>query len=209
MSDKSPLIRVHAYMGLLLLLPLCIWTITGAVFLLQPGYKDAFEQLTVKTHPINKAFELPSSAAWQEARYIRTILGWHLLVRDENGLPQHLHPQTYEPWPWPESEMIAILLSDSIAHNSERYGQITAVEKQAQTYSATTSAGVEMTLDWLTLELRQTGSDSRFINRLYRLHYLQLTPNPTLNRVLALAVLTLLLAMCFVSLRMLITHKWE
>lgn len=204
------LARLHAYMGLILLLPLFIWVVTGVVFLLKPGYQSAYERLTVKAHPIEKTFVLPSSEKWLEARYLRTILGWHLLVRDASGEPRHLHPQTYEAWSVPILEMVKVLLNDSIAHNPERYGEIKSVERRGDTYLATTTTNVQLTLDWLTLNLSQKGTDSRFISRLYRLHYLQWTPSPILNLILALGALGLLLAMCVISLRMLVTeHTWE
>lgn len=197
-------------MGLVLLLPLFIWAVTGAVFLLKPGYQEAYEQLTVKTHPIDKRLVLPPAQNWLEARYVRTILGWHLLVRDSSGEPHHLDPQTYEHWEVPIVELVKILLNDSIAHNPERYGQIDSLERRGETYLAATTTDVQLTLDWPTLSLSQKGLDSRFINRLYRLHHLQWTPNPMLNLAVALGAVILLLGMCVISLHMLVAvHKWE
>lgn len=204
------LTRFHAYVGLVLLLPLAIWGITGLVFLFQPGYQAAFAPLEVKALPLKKSFVLPAAAQWQEARYLRTLLGWHLLVKDDEGVAQHLHPQTLKPWPLPILEMAKKLLAQSVAHDPDRYGDIQQIILDGQDYFATTTTGIELKLNWTTLQVRQSGSDTRFINRLYRLHYMQWTPNPILNKALAAITILLLLTMTAISLRMLITvYKWE
>lgn len=204
------LTKLHAYVGLALLLPLFIWSVTGAVFILKPGYQGAFEQLEVKTYPLNKSLALPVKAPWLAAEYKRTLLGWHLLVVDASGKRLHLQPQTFVEQPPPFLEAVKKLLDDSIAVNAERYGKVETITLDGEDYRAWTTTNVELQLNWSTLELRQSGGDSRFINRLYRMHYLQWTPKTTLNKALALGALLLLLVMCFISLRMLVSkHNWE
>lgn len=204
------LTKLHVYLGLILLLPLSIWGVTGLVFLIKPGYTAAYSPPSIKTLPLEKYFAIPKTANWHEAKYVRSSIGWHLLVEHADGSREHLNPQTLEPWPYPILELVKKLLNESIEVDPDRYGRVESLERQSDRYIAQTTTGVTLTLNWQSLELTQTGKDTRFLNRLYRLHYLQWTPNPVLNMALAVFAILGLFAMCLLSLKMLISvHKWE
>lgn len=217
---------LHRYLGLLLLVPLLTWAVTGAVFILQPGYRHAFELLEVATYPLQTPVRVRSHAQWQELRVLRTVLGKHLLVRNIEGQWQQLHPVSLQPRPVPDTQQLQKLLDDALRHNLDRYGTVIAVEliepghstdivstetetevlsaSTAREVHALTSTGVTLTLDWPSLNLRQSGADTEFINRLYSLHYLQWTPNALLNRGLAILALVGLLVLSVVGIRLFI-----
>ena len=65
---------LHKIIGLLLFVPLVIWAMTGAVFLIKPGYEQAYEKLVVKTYPLNRAVKLEPNARMQ----------WHQNVKNGN-----------------------------------------------------------------------------------------------------------------------------
>ncbi len=170
--------NLHSTLGLILLLPLLAWSITGFVFLTRPAYGEAYEQLSVKTYPIEKNFEVQAHDTWHEWRLLRTVLGYHLLVKVE-GAWQQLDPVTYQLRSKPNFEAVETLLNDSLAHKPERYGVIQSLrDGQYQTDS-----GVDIQFSWEDMSLRQRGRDTRIISTLYKIHYLQWWGNSTVNKV--------------------------
>lgn len=82
--------RLHRLVGLVLLLPLFGWAITGFVFFVKPGYVGAYELLQPKDYPMDgEKITLTPDASWLEFRCFKTILGNHLIVRTSQGW-QHL-----------------------------------------------------------------------------------------------------------------------
>ncbi|WP_445398450.1 PepSY domain-containing protein [Zobellella sp. An-6] len=189
--------KLHRLLGLVLLLPLCGWALTGVVFFIKPGYQGAYEQLAIKARPLAERVEIRPEPHWRQVRLVGTVLGAHLLVTTE-GPPLHLQPGSQQPLPPPDEAGLRRLLQDAVSVNPARYGDIVALEGNR----ARTSTGVSLSLDWNTLGLRQEGRDTRLINGLYRVHYLQWLPSAGANRVLGLAGLALLLAMALVGLRL-------
>lgn len=201
--------KIHAYLGLTLVLPLFVWAVTGLVFLLKPGYEQAYEQLSVVQAPYSSSIHVRPRAHWQQLRFVQSPLGEHLLVTTVAGKTLHLHPTTLRRLPNPTDEQLAVLFSAATSHNRSRYGELVTVERDGPLSRMMTSTEVQLNLDWHTMALEQSGDDTRLIDRLYRLHYLQWSPSPRLNGAMVLLALAGLLVMCFVGLRMLILfhHK--
>ena len=82
---------LHRITGLLMLLPLTGWAITGAVFFLKPGYAGAYDLLQVKTYSLEPDISMQADPSWLEVRLLKTILGEHLLARTSKGW-LHLDP---------------------------------------------------------------------------------------------------------------------
>jgi hypothetical protein len=59
---------LHRIIGIVMLLPLTGWAVTGAVFFLKPGYGNAYDLLQVKTYPLEPKFELQGDSSWLEVR---------------------------------------------------------------------------------------------------------------------------------------------
>src|SRR5215216_1429655 len=85
--------KLHKLIGLILLFPFFGWAITGFVFFLKPGYTTAYEILKPKTYPLAVGPEMQIGDGWKEIRYLKTILGDHLLVKTDQGWVQ-LDPKT-------------------------------------------------------------------------------------------------------------------
>jgi len=173
-----------------MLLPLAGWAITGAFFFLKPGYAGAYELLQVKTYPLETNIAMQTDAAWLEARFLKTILGEHLLARNSRGWI-HLDPRTLQPRPEPSADDLNELVSDAFSANPARYGRVAGIEGNL----ITTDTGVRVELDWNRLGLTQSGKDTDRIDTLYKIHYLQWTGVKSVDKVLGglgvLLVLTL------------------
>tara|TARA_R110002167_G_scaffold77820_5_gene215770 strand:+ start:731 stop:1291 length:561 start_codon:yes stop_codon:yes gene_type:complete len=172
-----------------MLVPLILWAITGFVFLTKPGYEGAYEQLQPKLYPINQVINIDPNG-WTEAKVYRTILGEHLLVKDQ-GEWKHLGLSDLQEQAFPSEQNLKLLINDAISENRNRYGEILHLDGQ----TIYTDTGVKITLDWNTLSLRQKGPDTDLINTLYHIHYLQWLDSPTLNKALGFLGLLLLIAL--------------
>jgi|SRR5215204_4476515 len=180
--------RLHRIIGIVLLLPLLAWALTGLIFFIKPGYVGAYEMLLPKTYPIETQLQITGEAGWQEFRYVRTILGDHLLVRTKSGWTQ-IDSANHQQRTQPTENEVRTLLKDAFSSNPGRYGEIASVKGNV----ATTNTGIEVTLDWNRLSLQQKGSDTDRIDLLYRIHYLQWTGVKSLDRVVGLVGIGLVL----------------
>jgi hypothetical protein len=182
--------RVHRLIGIVLLLPMLAWTVTGFIFLIKPGYGGAYETLAVKTYPIGVATSVTPQPSWLEFRALRSVLGEHLLVRTAAGWRQ-LDPRTSQPRSAPDDADLRRLVADAISDNSQRYGAIVSTGDGV----VRTDTGAEIKLDWQQMRLQQYGRDTGWIDTLYRIHYLQWTGVPAVDQVLGAAGLALLLGL--------------
>lgn len=187
----------HRIFGLLLTLPMIGWALTGLVFFVKPGYGGAYEVLAARTYPQDAAAPVTPGSDWLEYRGFRTILGDHLLVRTSAGW-QHLNPQNLQPRTEPSEEEVRRLVADAFSANPTRYGNITNVSGT----TVTTNTGVEVRLDWKRVSLQQQGRDTRRIDRLYKVHYLQWTGIESLDKVIGLAGLVLVLCLTVLGIRL-------
>ncbi|MFT4613025.1 MAG: hypothetical protein ACI9NT_000159 [Bacteroidia bacterium] len=180
---------------MVLLLPFIGWIATGVVFLIKPGYEQAYAMLALKTYPLQQQYQLVPRQDWHEVRFLRTILGDHLLVRTHSQW-QHLDPATLQPYPKPDHSDLVMLLDDAISAQPDRYGNV--VNKSENLFL--TDTGVELQLDWHTLGLTQRGRDTRLIGTLYRIHYLEWFGNRTADTILGVGALAALAALGFFGL---------
>ena len=202
----------HKTIGLILLLPLLGWVTTAMVFYIKPGYAGAYELLEPKTYPLNERLSVSGmDSAWLEIRYVRTVLGLHVIARTKEGLVQ-FDPQTFQPRKQPGDEKLRILLNDAFTNNPARYGEVASISRD----TAVTTTNVRVIFDWNGLTMYQRGADTDMIDMLYKIHYLQWTGVKALDRVLgplglALVVLlsTLGLRLAFKSVRTSVILKSE
>jgi uncharacterized iron-regulated membrane protein len=179
---------VHRVIGIILLIPFVGWAITGLVFFIKPGYTGAYEVLSPRFYPINKQLLLTEDPNWLEVRYLRTILGEHLLVRTDSGW-MNLNPNDKRPRSAATDDETRRLVQDAFSLNPKRYGQIVSVNGN----TVTTDTGVVVTIDWNRMSLQQTGKDTKWIDSLYRIHYLQWTGVRSIDRVVGLTGIALVL----------------
>jgi hypothetical protein len=162
-----------------MLLPLLGWSATGAIFFIKPGYEGAYDLLTVKTYPIDRALSIAPQPDWTEIRYVKTVLGDHVLARSPRGW-QHLDAETFTARPAPTSDEVRRLVQDAFVRNPSRYGRVLTIDG----LTATTDTGVRVTLDWTRLTLSQRGRDTDRIDWYYKVHYLQWTGISGVDRAL-------------------------
>ena len=162
-----------------MLLPFIGWAVTGAIFFLKPGYAGAYDLLSVKHYPLDSETPVNGDPAWLEARLLKTVLGEHLLVRGAAGW-QHLDARTRLEKPPPGEDDLHRLLTDAFSVNPARYGRIVSTSGN----TVTTDTGVRVTVNWQQLTLVQRGADTDRIDFFYKIHYLQWTGIPSLDKVI-------------------------
>lgn len=188
---------LHRVIGIILLLPFFGWALTGLVFFIKPGYEGAYEVLSVKTYPLDRPLTINPDPAWLEFRYFKTVLGEHLLVRTAAGW-SHLNPADKQLRNKPTEDDLRALLKDAFLANPQRYGNVSMVSGE----TAVTDTGVEVTVDWDSLSLRQRGRDTDRIDLLYKVHYLQWTGVTVIDRVVGMAGIALVLALTALGARL-------
>lgn len=193
---------LHRVIGIILLLPFFGWALTGLVFFMKPGYEGAYEVLSLKTYPLERAVTLNPDPTWLEFRYLKTALGEHLLVRTGAGW-SHLNPADGQPRGGPTEDEIRTLLKDAFSSNPRRYGNISKVSGN----TASTDTGVEVTVDWKRLSLQQRGTDTDRIDLLYKVHYLQWTGVTVIDRVIGITGIVLVLALTILGAKLALTRN--
>jgi hypothetical protein len=186
--------RAHRLIGIVLLLPIFGWALTGLVFFIKPGYAGAYETLNVRTYPLDSVASVTPQPTWLEYRYLRTVLGDHVIVRTLSGW-QNLDAKSLQAKPAPDDAQLTQLLNDAFALHPLRYGRITSIADG----TARTDTGVEVTLDWKQMKLQQHGTDTALIDLLYRIHYLQWTGIGPANKMLGVFGLALLIIMALLG----------
>ena len=193
---------LHRLLGIVMLLPFIGWAVTGAIFFLKPGYAGAYDIPQVKTYPLTEQTQIKADPTWLEMRLLKTVLGEHLLVRIGEGW-QHLDPETQQLKVPPTEDEMRQLLNDALQTNPERYGSIASINGN----TATTSTGVHVTLNWQRLTLTQTWKDTDRIDMLYKIHYLQWTGIPGIDKVLGAVGIAFILILSFLGLRLFFSRR--
>lgn len=184
--------RLHRLLGLLLLLPLVAWTVTGLAFHLKPGWAGAYEQLHgFEDGPLDPSALLPPAdlpvagegAAWELGL---TAVGPVYRVSREAG-PLLVHAATgtiLSPLDRAAVEAIARRAS-SRAAASARYGDVREVLLTDREGVVRFAGGAEVRVGRYDLSVAQRGPDTAWIDRLYELHYLQWSGIEAIDRALA------------------------
>lgn len=182
--------RLHRLLGLVMMLPFIAWATTAIFFLVRPGYIEAYAALDLVTGELPAVIDVRTEPEWREFRYASSPLGSHLLVRTASGW-QHLDAMTGAPFAPPDETGLRQLLEPAIAANRDRYGQLTTIDG----LTAQTSTGVDITVHWNTLGASQMGRDTRWINKVYDIHYLRWTGHAGFDQVFGVAGLIALLVL--------------
>ena len=186
--------KIHRLLGLVMLLPLLAWAITGVIFLTKPGYEGAYEKLFIKTYDIESDLDVSPHKGWEEIKFIKSVIGLHFLVKTNGSFKQY-DLKTLSPSEAPTELQVKQLISDAIQVNTERYGVIDRVEG----FKAYTSTGILIQLDWDEMTLSQRGMDRKVIETLYEIHYLQWTKWDGVNFVLGVVGLFCLVSLTIIG----------
>jgi hypothetical protein len=193
--------KQHRLLGGILLLPFIAWSLTGVFFLVRPAYEQAYSVLSPKTYSADQ-INISAQPEWQEMRLLKTVLGLHLLVKQEGGW-QQLDPDSLEVRATPVEADLVSFVEDAISQDTPRYGELLPGESDP----FRTSTGVTIAVNWDSLSLYQRGADTRWIDRIYRIHYLQWTGIAFLDTILGVAGLLLLLLMTVTGSAMLLRRE--
>jgi hypothetical protein len=193
--------KQHRLLGGILLLPFIAWSLTGVFFLVRPAYEQAYSVLSPKTYSADQ-INISAQPEWQEMRLLKTVLGLHLLVKQEGGW-QQLDPDSLEVRATPVEADLVSFVEDAISQDTLRYGELLPGESDP----FRTSTGVTIAVNWDSLSLYQRGADTRWIDRIYRIHYLQWTGIAFLDTILGVAGLLLLLLMTVTGSAMLLRRE--
>ena len=159
--------RLHRWLAIGLVAFLVVWSVTGLLFHLKPGWDRAYDMLSVERG---------------KTETLDTVVG--PLVRTNGRLAT----------PLSEADARALAL-DAIARSPFHadYGEVTSVASVGDVVRVELAhATVEVGRD--DARIRQHGKDTERIDWLYRIHYLQWTGNPSIDKVLAVLGLALIWA---------------
>ena len=175
--------------------PLVVWSITGLLFHLKPGWARAYDMLDAERADPLPHLGLASLDAQpiQHLEVFGTVLG--PLARVTTAKTTELYDaatgRKRSPLSADDARALAI---DAISRSPHRadYGEPTGVTLTDDTARVALSGGAIVEVGRGDARLSQRGADTDRIDWLYRIHYLQWTGNKTIDRIV-LAVLGLAL----------------
>lgn len=197
--------RVHRWLAIVLVGPLVVWSITGLLFHLKPGWDRAYDQLSAERgdaglHPGAVASLATIEAAVGAAKITRlelfdSVLGPLYRVTTSTGeqLFDAATARQRSPLSVEDSRAIAI---DAVARSTHRaaYGEPVDAKATDDTVRVYFAGGPTVEVDRHAARMSQRGADTDRIDWLYRIHYLQWTGKRGLDRVLGVAGLILIWA---------------
>jgi uncharacterized iron-regulated membrane protein len=200
--------RFHRWLAISLAVPLVVWSVTGLMFHLKPGWDRAYEQLTPERTtgpdlgavvPVSTISETlagsSSSRPISKVELFETVLGPLYRVRadDRTTLVDARTGRVLSPLTVDQAKALAM---DAVARSPHRaaYGDPHDTTVAAETIDVRFDDEITVEVGRSDATLTQHGSDTSRIDWLYRIHYLQWTGNRTLDRVIAMAGLVLIWA---------------
>jgi hypothetical protein len=215
--------RLHRWLGFLLLAPIVLWAGTGFLFHLKPGWAGAFESLSAAPPgaAVDPGAVVPVATAASAARaahahddggmiraelfasdlgplYRVELPGRRVLVDARSGQVRS-----------PLDEAACRSLATAAAARAEaqsRYGEVRAVALDDDEARVAFAGGAVVTVDRHGGALAQRGRDTDRIDLLYRLHYVQWTGRPAIDRPAAVVFIALLLGLAALGFGLLVRH---
>ncbi len=194
--------KYHKFIGIVMFLPFLIWGFTALVFYIKPGYNKAYEQLKIKTYPIEKEIVIGKNIGAGEVKILRTILGYHLLLKNDEST-SHLNALTLTNYTEPSFDSLKLLIDDALSIDPERYGKVIKYESGY----FLTNTGIRINFDWNTLSIYQYGKDTEIIDTIYKLHYLQFTGIKSIDEIIGAVGIFLILLLAILGLLMAFKSK--
>jgi uncharacterized iron-regulated membrane protein len=196
--------RIHRWLAIVLAVLLVVWSLTGLLFHLKPGWRRAYDMPSVERHDRPLAMEtlVPIAAIRTSGgepidslELFDSALGPLYRVATTKGT--ELVDATTGMRSSPLSEASALLLAkDALSRSRERaaYGEPGRVSVTDDDVRIEMSGGPVVLVGRTDARISQRGSDTDRIDWLYRIHYLQWTGNASIDRVLAVVGLVLIWA---------------
>jgi uncharacterized iron-regulated membrane protein len=201
----SRIAALHRWTGLALAMVLLTWTITGLLFHLKPGWSGAYEMLdparpravdTGAVRPLPEvAFRVREATGATTAITGLTLFDTALgpLYRvTVDGRPPLLVDAISGRVLSPLTPDHAVALATDAAGRSshpDRYGAVDSSLASDHEVVVRFAGGARVRVSRHTGAISQRGADTDRTDRLYQLHYLQLTGNPTIDRTVAVVAI--------------------
>lgn len=186
---------IHRWAAIILVSMLVVWSITGLLFHLKPGWDRAYDPLSVKRdEPIDVASVVPIASVITKPSSVElfaTVLGPMYRVTTKDG-SSIIDASTGKPRTF-TGEEVTRLVDDAVSRSpfANRYGAHVGIS--GGDINAIRYAGDQIvTFSPTTMRVSQEGRDTKRIEWFYRLHYLQWTGNATLDKILAVGGLVLI-----------------
>ncbi len=176
---------------------LAVWSSTGLLFHLKPGWDRAYDQLSAerRASPLQLAVVAPVGAlraSHADAAIVRielfdTALGALYRVTTTEG-SELVDATTGRSRPPLDAADARTLASDAITRSAHRdgYGAISDVVLDARVATLRFASGAVVEVGRRDARISQRGPDTDRIDWLYRIHYLQWTGNRSVDRVLSM-----------------------
>ncbi len=194
---------VHRTLAIALVVLLVVWSVTGLLFHLKPGWDRAYDQLAVeRPGPLKLAAVVPASAVEpaldgspiERVTLFASQLGPLYRVSTTAGteLVDATTGKKRSPLTVPEAEA---LIADAVSRSPYRaaYGEQVKTEADERTVKIDFQDAT-VTIGRSDGRISQRGAGSDRIDWLYRIHYLQWTGNKTIDRAFAMLGLALIWA---------------
>ncbi len=165
---------VHRWCAIVLVALLVVWSVSGLLFHLKPGWDRAYDMLNAE----RGKSETLDTAIGPLTRKAGALV-------DAAGTPRP---------PLTEDEA-KVLVADALSRSifAAAYGELERVSHDETTVRLD-YAHATVTIGRASARISQRGPDTERIDWLYRIHYLQWTGNATIDKVLAMAGLLLIWA---------------
>ena len=182
--------RLHRWAAILLVAPLVVWSVTGLLFHLKPGWKRAYDMLSIE-RPLEdtNVAAIQSLPRFKQLELFGTALGPMYRLDGSSLVDAH----TLRPRSPLSIEDAKTLAQDAVARSSQRAGYGALIDASSDEISVHVRfANAMVDVDRASGSLAQHGKDTSWIDWLYRIHYLKWTNNESIDRVLAMMGLALI-----------------
>lgn len=195
--------RVHRWLAIVLAVLLAVWSITGLLFHLKPGWDRAYDMPSVERRDAILPAELATIATVRVSAGMKvsklelfdTAIGPLYRASTETG-PVLIDAVTGAKRSPLDEAAVRTLVTDAVGRSSHApaYGEIESVTLADDTARVVYTGGPVVEIGRSNARLSQRGGDTDRIDWLYRVHYLQWTGNKTVDRALGVVGLALIWA---------------
>lgn len=187
----------HRWLAIVLVVLLAVWSVTGLLFHLKPGWSRAYDTLSAERggalHPGTLAAPSVVGDGVTSFELIDTALGPLYRVTSAAG-PALFDAQTgarRSPLTLEDAKTLALDAVGRSAH-AAAYGTIETADRRGEAAVIAFSGGATVEVSLADARMSQRGADTDRIDWLYRIHYLQWTGNRSVDKVLAMGGLALI-----------------
>jgi uncharacterized iron-regulated membrane protein len=182
--------RLHRWAAIALVAPLVVWSITGLLFHLKPGWKRAYDMVSIE-RPLTdtNVASVQSLPPFKRLELFGTALGPMYRLDGSSLIDAH----TLKPRSPLSIDDARALAQDAVAQSSQRAGYGALIDAKADDSTVHVQfANAMVDVDRASGSVYQHGADTARIDWLYRIHYLKWTNIPKVDRVLAVIGLALI-----------------